>query len=407
MKLTIRWSPKSLWLLVLMLTSVNFWYIKPLGGLFASFGIFFFLFVLACGHFLFRPRNKWHKITVSSASTPTRLIYLGVVLSFVSALIYYGQGLLNSFLTARAMWALLALPVLLAVKPSYQDIRSATGLFVAIFFFISFVDSILDIEILQREFFYSEENRRSYIDEGDFFHLLDGWFFTIPMLAFQLGDLKNKFSVRNLLRTLGVFVLIFLLQNRTMLMASSLILMIAVFSIKGASRGNTIIFKTLSLLFVGLMIVVTSAQMASLLSETVDDLGSDKYNRFLSLNYYLLEAPDSFVKAIFGCGMISAKVNPIMQELMKEGIYNSDVGLVGMWNLFGLIPVITIIVYLVRGMFSRTSPFMIRCFAIILAIGSLTICCYTDPSKILWLCFYFYLMAILRIEDNPAVAEGD
>jgi hypothetical protein len=79
-----------------------------------------------------------------------------------------------------------------------------------------------------------------------------------------------------------------------------------------------------------------------------------------------------------------------MEQLRNEGIYHSDVGLLGMWHQFGILPVLTILIYAFRGL-SKYHSFVVRANAANILACSLTIAYFFNIRYSLWLWLFFYL----------------
>ena len=108
---------------------------------------------------------------------------------------------------------------------------------------------------------------------------------------------------------------------------------------------------------------------------------------------------------LWGNGFISGNVNPIMEELRKEGIFHSDLGLVGFWHQFGILAVGVILMLVVRGL-SGMRSYLVRANALYILTGTLTISYFLQFGFSLWLCFFMYLFATDK-EYKKAKAESD
>ena len=82
-----------------------------------------------------------------------------------------------------------------------------------------------------------------------------------------------------------------------------------------------------------------------------------------------------------------------MKDLMYAGIHNSDVGFVGLWNHYGILPVIATVIVAVKGL-KKGSPLYLKFNALFILIGGATIACFNTPDKILWLCTFIYLVSV-------------
>ena len=184
---------------------------------------------------------------------------------------------------------------------------------------------------------------------------------------------------------------IFLIQNRTMLFISALLFAYTFLSIRGSTSRQTFIFRGSAVLLILVAVYVTIPQWGKLFSETASQLGNSDYNRILAYDYFLFRACPSPIYYFTGTGFISANANPVMQDLMKAGIYNSDVGFVGLWNYYGVLPLVAILLTVIHGL-SKKAPSYVRFNAFFILIGGLTIACFDTMDKIVWLCLFIFLV---------------
>ena len=382
---------KSVYLLVLMLLSVCLFHFKPIAR-YTDFDIClaaFFLWLIL-GHFLYKPWGKWLSISLHRTDWLVFIIWLGVVISFLPARTLYGQSFLTSLVVSRNMLTLIALPFLFVIKPSRQDIEKAAKWFSVILLVFSILDA-MNLPIIERSFFIDEERPRKLIAEDEFVMLLPGFQWVGISLCFCLDRLKKVFSARNLLSSLFFFAAVFLLQNRTMLFTCALFFVYTFFTVKGKTPKQTAVIRYGTLLIIAVIIGTTIPQWLKLFQETSSQLGNDQYNRILAYNYFLFQACPSAIYYLTGTGMISAHASSIMRDLMNAGIHNSDVGFVGLWNHYGILPVIATVIVAFKGL-KKGSPLYLKFNALLILIGGATIACFNTPDKILWLCAFIYLV---------------
>lgn len=392
---------KTAYLLVLMLISVNFFHFKPIAPITDNdTTLVLFLGWLLAGHFLYKPPTRYLTLTVKRYYWPIYLIGLGVLISFIPARVLYGQSFGMSFITSRVMLSLLALPFLAVVKPSWKEIEAAAKVFATLLALVAILDA-LGLPILDRTFFIDEERPRPLIDEDSYVMLLPGFHWNAIALFFSLDRLKTKFTTRNLLSSLYFFALIFLLQNRSMLFICAVLFAYTFFTLRGKTSTQTALFRFISILIVATGIGLTIPQWLKLFKETASQLSNDDYNRILAYNYFLFNACPNAIYYFTGTGLISAKVSSIMRDLMNSGIYNSDVGMIGLWNHYGILPVIAVFYVGIKALRTKGAPLFIKFNAIFILIGSATIACFNTIDKILWLCTFIYLV----YEKPEAMAE--
>ena len=370
----------SIDLLILFLISVHMFYLKPFAPLFGGEGTFTY-FLLMLAYLYIRYLGFSVRFGIAKKMIPLLWITIGIVLSFVPAYVFYGQHIYYSFIAYRHFLCLLALPILFSIRPSRTEIKRALYAFSVIFLFLTvYVTFVMPswVEVLDGHLF---------IDEGELVHVLPGPHFVMLAFIFALEDFRRKMDVNYFLRAAFFFLILILVQNRTLLICSMAVIVLAALFNKSA---KTRIAAEVLLLMVGIALVVLGNRyFLALWNETVYQLNNPDYNRVRAFMYFtsVKNGPLSF---FLGNGFISGRVNPIMQNLMKEGIYNSDLGLIGMWHQFGLIPVITILVIEIRGL-SRKHSFLVRACSLFMLLCSMTIAYFVDSEFIIWLCLHLYL----------------
>ena len=77
---------------------------------------------------------------------------------------------------------------------------------------------------------------------------------------------------------------------------------------------------------------------------------------------------------------------------MEEGIYNSDVGFIGYWNQFGIIPVVAIFTMYFSVLKKRNKyPFFMKLVVVYSIICGMTTIYYGASVKIMHLVLFYYL----------------
>jgi hypothetical protein len=400
--LRLRFS-KSVYLLVLMLISVNFFHFFPISKVTDNdICLVAFLFWLILGHFLYKPLNKWLSLSFRKGYWPFYAVWVGIIISFLPARTLYGQSFVTSLITSRAMLSMVALPFLFVIQPTRSDVENAAKWFSIILLVFAILDA-LNIPIIDRTFFMDEEKPKKLIDDDSFVMLLPGFQWVGISLLFCLDRMKKLFSTRNLLSSIFFFAGVFLLQNRSMLFICAILFAYTFFSVRGKTAKQTAVIRYGTLLILAIIIGTTIPQWIKLFNETTSQLSNFQYNRLLAYNYFLFEACPSAIYYFTGTGMISAHASSIMKDLMDVGIYNSDVGFVGLWNYYGIIPIVAIVIMALKGM-KKGTPFYLKFNAIFILIGGATIACFTSPDKILWLCAFIYLVYDAQRTTTTAIA---
>ncbi len=379
----------EVWLFFLMLFSVNFFELLPITRVIGPNGSFTFCMLTLFLCFTFNRRawisesGRWLK--------PFWWLLIGVLLSFIPAYLYYGQSPVQSFFTYRRMIQIVAFPIFIAIRPSEREFRTALYAFS-----ILYLVSALFVTFSAPDWVELGENEQ-LVEEGDYVHSLEGIRILSLAFIFAFSKLMREYSRKNLVWTLFLFAVLYLIQNRTSLLAVIFIAGYAVVSMKASARKLIII--TVVAVTLVLMFVYTAGQWGHLYQKTVEQILNPDYNRNKALAYMF--AHRQWPRMLFGDGFISANVSDVIPVLQDQGIFFSDVGLVGTWNQFGFITVGVILVMVFKA-FTRKKSFLVRACAIYLLAGSLTMSYFALGESLLWLSIYLY---IYYSDGLPSFAE--
>lgn len=368
----------EVWLFFLMLFSVNFFGLKPITEVIGPNGSFTFCLLTLFFCFTFN-REAWIRDSKDWLK-PFWWFLFGVFLSIFPALVYYGQSPVQSFFTYRRMFQFVAFPIFIAIRPSEREFRAALYA-LAVLNLIC----VLLVTFVVPQWVELKENVE-LVEKGDYVHILGGIRLLSLAFIFAFSKLIREYSFKSLFWTLFLFGILFLIQNRTSLLAVICIAFYAVYSMKASSRK--VILMTAIAVVLLLMVVYLAGQWTFLYHMTVDQIMDPDYNR--NKAYAYMFAHREWPRYLFGDGFISANVNDIIPVLQKQGIFFSDVGLIGTWNQFGVITVGTIIVMTVRA-FTRKKSFMVKACAIYTLVGTFTMSYFALGESLLWLSIYLYL----------------
>ena len=385
----------EVWIFLLMLFSVNFFEIIPITNLIGPNGPFTFYLLSLFFMFTFN-RRAWISDSASWL-VPLWWLVLGIVLSFIPASLYYGQSFTQSFFTNRRMFELAAFPVLIAMRPTEQELRSPLYAFSVVY-----LVSCIFISFFAPDWVPHDESR-SFIESGDYIHTLSGIRIVFLAYVFAFNRAMRQTNLKNIAMVMFLFIVMFIAQNRTTLAAAIVVAIYVLHTMRmNSNKLIIIVFLVTSVL---LMALYTAGQWNSLYLETVSQLTNPDYNRNKSMIYMV--ASRDWIRYLLGDGFISANVNPILHVLQDSGIYHSDVGFLGFWHQYGVIPTITIIVLTIKGLIQKKS-FLVRASAIYVIIGALTLSYFALSETLLWLSIYMYLYYsadLERFQENIVVRQ--
>ena len=139
-------------------------------------------------------------------------------------------------------------------------------------------------------------------------------------------------------------------------------------------------------------------QLTNLYAETINDFERENNARLISF-YYWLFYPENIFEVIFGSGVDSLKSNyglEISKLKIVDGIYRSDLGLIGFWSYFGLISTIPIYILIFKIIKNRKIyPLFLMLLSLhILSVPIAFVFWKKEGAVFLGALFYLYDLAI-------------
>ena len=358
-------------------------YILFLQGLkfspFASIGADGFLiltiFYLCFGQYIYR-RTKKIKFPKTYYSC-IGWIFIGIFLSMISALLYYNQSIFQSLVTYRMQYLMITPLFLAKIGLSRDDVIQSLYKFTWVFsFFYLFRRLTPGLFIISEKFV-----------SGDAVSLPGYTLMTIP-LYFTFQKFSREIQLKNILYLIFVIGIIFLQENRSTLFP---VLLLSGWMILHVKSKNKIPF----IVFFGLVALIALWQVWDtiqvLIDQTQQELNDPRYNRNKAFIYFIEMFSPNLWCSIFGNGYLSIHSTPIMELLMDQGIYNSDLGFIGYWNQFGLIPIIVFLYIYLSAIFRKSSPIYLKCIAIQTLICGLTISYFGSTTHMIFFIIFYYL----------------
>ena len=380
-----RYRFMEVWLFALLFLSVEAFDLIPLAGVLdpnACFGYSVFVLFILFTFYIRIPIWDIHK-----CMGPVIWWIIGVFLSFVSSKLFYEQNYYRSFLTNRHMLMIFAVPVLYSVRPTLKEIRRAFNGFSVMYLILTIMVSFVD------PYLVAQSETTDFIQEGDYVHVLIGIRLIVIALILSLNESRKKLSVVNLAWVLFNFFVIFLVQNRTALIASVIIVFIAIRQTKDAR--SRLVGTFLGIVMAIVMLVYTAAQFDFLIQQTIEQLADPEYNRNKAWAYMF--ATREPARYFLGDGMISLYTSPLMKQLHEQGIYHSDVGIFGFWNQYGVITALTIFVLFCKGL-AKKRGFVVNAISTFFLVGLPTLSYFGMYETIVPLSIYIYLYFVM-LED--------
>jgi len=390
---------KSTYIFISLLFSVGFWDVSFITKIIPPEGYL----ILSCSWslssyliYLNNPRNN----NLYSRKYIRLMYYIlvGVFISMISADLFWKQDFGTTFVSQRSIYSIISLPAILFVQPSEKELIKALKwisiLTVTIWVVAIFYPQILNIDQESIE-------RTKSGKESDIGYNITGIYFVLIYLYYKIGEYIKEFTFKTFLSASFWFVFLILFQNRSMLIGIIPVLVYSIIKFKYKNKFGLII--VLSILII-LVVLSTMNIWMSLINQTQEELSTADYNRIKSLNYYLLEYSPNWFCYIFGNGFPSAHTSfgQIMWDNFEQGLYASDIGLIGMWTTYGLLPLITIYTIVIKIIRKNHFPLFLKfvCFHVLFVP---TIFQYWENPGVMFFVLIFYLFAYYN-EKKPTYA---
>lgn len=377
---------RKYFLLIIYILYVEFWNLRAFTFLSKDAWTIVTLSILIFGQLYYRSISHRKSLLNANNSKPIIFIFIGLFLSMIMAYFFYGQSFLVSLLAYKRQYLMIGGFILLSIAPKISEIVGALKIYGILFSFIYILRLLFPHAFVLPE--TADPNEISAILGYEI----------LPILLFlYLQQFKTSPSFKNIIKVTWIFLLLALMQNRTTLIP--VVLCCGYIFLKVESKYRFLIIVILSSVIITLITSSASIWMG-MINETQMQLSNPNYNRILALNYFLFDANSSILTAIFGNGLLSYSTTSLMQQLMSRGIYNSDMGFIGYWNQFGIIPIIVFYKLIYKTLRYKFYPLFIKCYAIFVLFGSFTIMYFGQPSKIICFLLFFYIMTLYTLGEK-------
>lgn len=277
---------------------------------------------------LIKKKSKYRKYT--SLIFFMHLTILSVALSFIVSYIDWGQPVLISIVVSRSiLWISLGF-FLIRYNVTKTDIIKSLKYFSFLYLFLVSLTKIsptFNFLLLGRD--YKEDLFTGSIFSGIEFVVLYYYFIVEKVI-------NKKYNNLIFFTFVLFFISLLLTENRTTIFSSIIILGVSLLM----SRKLNLFYKTLTIiiiLFLGYYLFKDT--LMSLLDETFGQIKDQNYNRNKAFNYFIYNLNDSWYSKILGNGFAStnSSYGLFISKLKEEGIFQSDMGIFGLWTIYGLL----------------------------------------------------------------------
>lgn len=272
------------------------------------------------------------------------LFGLGIVLSMFMAMIYHDQSLLGTAISQRPIYFLACYFVWWKIGLTEEELfpmfRMLTIVTLVVF----------AISLFQPQWFLSQAAIEQYVKRAetttDVLCFIPGHLYVLLYLFYLLQQLADNYNRKDWLIVFAILSMFFIYQNRSTLIYLGVIMVYFVIKNRRAIGKNGRIMISLAAIVVllfGLPYIRTISQ--SLIGETQEQLEDEEYVRKVAFQYYVLEYNEGDIpRILFGNGQPS-KDSEYLIEMRedREDLFLSDLGFIGDWFLFGMLPIVALL----------------------------------------------------------------
>ncbi len=259
-----------------------------------------------------------------------------------SASLFWNQDLLTTFIAQRFIYVFIAILTFLFVQPNKEDVEYALK-WITMLTILAWVIGAINPFLIG----ITEEQLKNH-SESDFGFYVAGIHFVVFYFYILVEKYIVKFSWSKFGYAVLVLFFIVIYQNRSMMLGAFLILFYSLLKFRTKYKGPMMVFL---LSLISMIFVYTWDIWVELFDESQNQLADNDYNRWKALFYYLNDYSPNWFAYIFGNGTPSggnSRLGNLMWDNMKKGIYASDLGMIGMWIDYGLIPIFVIYFALIK-----------------------------------------------------------
>lgn len=372
---------KLIYLIFLYVIIFNGWQLSFYPQMNSELSLFILLGYMCLGGFIWIDYRK--KNYVHTNSIPLYFIMLGIFLSAFSALLVYSQSIIQSVITYRTQLYWLLLPLLLYIKPTSKEIMTSLVICTIMMWGIYILKSYAPT-------YFSYNQTTLIMKQGtDDIGYVEGLQLTTIPLYYYLDKLRFTINRRILFIVIICYSFIFVMQNRSFLFVSTLFL-IYTFVVKIKIKHKLLFFTIF--MFLGFLVYLQTMELwQALFEETKEQINNDDYNRNKSFMYFFTMANPHWLTYITGNGLLSSHTTSLVQDLMDMGIYNSDMGFIGYWNQYGIIPILVFLWLCIRTLKNRKAPYYVQLIACQILLCSMTTSYFGVLGHALFFILFYYL----------------
>ncbi len=325
-------------------------------------------------------------------------IYISVVPSIFMAKEYFDQSFLQSLISYRNLLLFLAIPTFLTIRPTIYDIMRSLYWYAWTFLIVSLLRTFLPFQfytLSEREI--DGVNAIMSKDSSDFlFYYSYSCISSLVIpLYYYCVRLWKKYDKKDAFKVLLIYFILVIVQNRSTLFPATIVVGITLLK----CRIKPVYIKPILIVISSIVIIYFSGNIIyNLVEQTDREMGSSYDPRILAMDYFLDFDRLSILEILFGTGNISFQTSDYVQNLQQDHIHYSDVGFVGFWSQYGILPIIIFSYYLIKCLLVKKMPTYLKLVSIHILICTVTISYFDMPIHMIWFILFYYILCRYILE---------
>jgi hypothetical protein len=330
---------------------------------------------------------------------PIQLIFLSMMISIFMANISWGQGILNTILATipYMLWIFFffLLKVNFPVK-TVEKIILIYGVIFIILYFYQYIHVGTPLFGSQEEFTEERGIARIIFPGGGIFYL------SLFMVISKLNMQNERRWLWLLLSILGIVICVMQVTRQSIIA----VLFIVIYHL---IKNLTIQKKIIIFFFVGLLFFFSNSNsplIKGIAEQQKNDIQEGKnYIRIVTGTYFLTEFSPNLLSRILGNGVpyaLETDYAILLSNLEQQGLYLSDVGIIAMYTMFGILSVFAYILIWYKS-FTLSIPkefYYVKYYLWYLLITSLTSNYVYDMQYLIATVFALYIYQKVLEEEK-------
>lgn len=349
---------RTVYLFIVLMFASHFWNLK-IFKFFINYDVSLIslLVLLVFGGIMYKPR---HFIDIKNYSWFCKYLFGGIFISIFMVVMFHEQSLLQTLPVYRCFMPYLFIPMLFRLQPSVSELKKVIMWNCIIGIILTYI-SMRYYSLFIVDYASLEMAKQNIADKGstDIISVAATNGFLGNILIFlALSDMIKKVSKTNVFIVMFCYSTCVYGQNRQSMIMVSIILIFSLYKMKGAQFN-----KLLIIICLGIIITTTSDIWYYLYNETIMDTNTEEYGRMRSIIYFTTEHNNDILCYLFGNGMDSrhSVYGQYIQFLGKEfSIWAGDLGIVGIWSIYGVLPLVAIVTLSIKAIMHKATPYFVK-----------------------------------------------